>query len=285
MLYDGLAGHKHDPNSHPRRRFALWLVRFLLRILLWFGSLFYWYSLRGTIGLATKAWCVIGATKILVSTAEIVRDVVTHKMNADGLFVTVPVVLVISSPALLVLKNASRLKCTWTGPNGRRRIIPRLRRRPANHLERASDRVEAAIPLRNILLAGSAIILVYSVCPTFIIRPSLPTITVDDRNKTWNTDRTIDAIQNALDMTARGVQLSVNFRRKRWAGDAKWVVKGAALWQLLSVLGLSRLVTGDWEHFLGFTVDDALKLGLAAAEAAQAWLYIAGEEDDVEEEK
>ena len=288
VLFDGLAGHKHNQNSHPRRRFALWLVQSLLSVILWFGSLYYWYSIRGTIGLATKAWCVIGATDILLPTAEIVRDVVTHKVDPVGLFGILPAGLVVSSPALLMLKNTSRLECTWTGPNGRQRTIPRLRRRPANHLERASDRVEAAIPLRNILLAGSAILLVYSVRPAsniFVIQSSLPAFTFDDRSKTWKTDRIFLALHSALVMTSRGVQLSVNFRRKRWAGDAKWVVKGAALSQLLGVVGLSRLVTGDWEHFPGFTVDAALELGFAAAEAAQAWLYAGGEEDDVEEDK
>ena len=40
-VIDGLAGHRHHPKSHPRRRAALWLIQALLAILFWFGSLFY----------------------------------------------------------------------------------------------------------------------------------------------------------------------------------------------------------------------------------------------------
>lgn len=88
-----------------------------------------------------------------------------------------------------------------------------------------------------------------------------------------------------LIMNSCGAQLVVEYQRKRWAGNAKWVVKGQAVSQVLGVLGLTRLVSGEWEHFSGFSVDAGLESGLALAEGAQVWLYEGGEDGEVEEQK
>ena len=142
--------------------------------------------------------------------------------------------------------------------------------------------------LQHILLAGTAILLLYGTFPvdnTYLGRPLLPPSSLHDRRKTWKSDQAVSAISNALVMTARGIQLALNYQRKRWAGNAKWVFKVQAVSEVLGVLGLTRLVTGEWGHFLGFTVDAGLELGLAMAEGAQAWLYEGGEDSEVEVEK
>ncbi len=287
-VFDGLAGHRHHPGSHPRRRAAVWFVQTVLAVLFWFGSLFYWFSLQSTVGLATRAWCVLGATPVLREVATLTRDLMNDGLPPEALLGVVFILPVCLLPDFFVLRAASRLEVSWTGPNGRRRSIPRLRRRTASHLERASDRIEASLSLRNILSVGTVILLLYGAFPandTYLVRSSLPASSLHDRGKTWKSDRAISAISNALIMTARGVQLAVNHQRKRWAGNAKWVAKGQAVSQVLGVLGLTRLVTGEWEHFSGFSVDAGLELCLALAEGAQAWLYEGGEDGEVEEEK
>ncbi len=287
-VFDGLAGHRHYSGSHPRRRAALWLLQTLLAISLWFGSLLYWFNLQSTVGLATRAWCVLGATRILQEVVPLIRDLIIKDLSFVALMGWVPFLLVVLLPDLLTLKTASRLDVSWRGPNGRQRTIPRLQRRTASHPERASDRTEAAVSLRQILVAGTVILVLYGAFPaddSYLVRPSLPAASLHDRGKTWKSDRAINAISNALIMTARGVQLAVNYQRRRWAGNAKWVVKGQAVSQVLGVLGLTRLVTGEWEHFSGFTIDAGLELALALAEGAQAWLYEGGEDGEIEEEK
>ncbi len=67
------------------------------------------------------------------------------------------------------------------------------------------------------------------------------------------------------------------------AGNAKWAVEGQAVSRGLGGPALTRLVTGEWEHISGFTVDAGLELGVAPAERTPAWLY-EGEKDGEGEE-
>jgi hypothetical protein len=160
LFADGLAGHYHYPDSHPRRRFfidAFWFVSalsaktppvvvdllrdFVLRgstgLILYFLRLHYWHSRQTTVGLAVGANAVSALCEIGIGTTQPFVQLELWKKPWDELLLNMGLMTIERLPAICQLKAVSRLDFGWRSPSS---WVPRVGFAPASHRERASGR-------------------------------------------------------------------------------------------------------------------------------------------------
>jgi hypothetical protein len=159
LCADGIVGHRFYDDSHPRQHVALTIMGLVLLILpllvahgvtcrstLGFINFFinghYWYTLTSTFSISISGTMLL----VLADFAEagiqalmIVQESITANFWMN-IFVSFPVVLMVVItllPHFAMIKAVMRLECVvdsgW---------FPRLRRVPANHKERASERLD-----------------------------------------------------------------------------------------------------------------------------------------------
>jgi hypothetical protein len=156
---DGMVGHRFYDDSHPRRRVALAIMRLVLLIssllvahgvtcssildvINFFINGHYWYTRTSTFSISISGTMLL----VLANFADVgIQTLMTvHENMTTGfgtnMFVSFPVVLIAVItllPHFAMFKAVMRLECVvdsgW---------FPRLRRVPANHKERASERLD-----------------------------------------------------------------------------------------------------------------------------------------------
>ena len=155
---DGIAGHRFYDDSHPRRRVALAIMgsvllispllvahgvtyRFILGFIKFFITGHYWYTLTSTFSISISGTMLL----VLADFADTgIQALITVQegmttgfwMNTFVSFPMVLIAVIALLPQFAMIKAVMRLECVvdsvW---------FPRLRRIPANHKERASERL------------------------------------------------------------------------------------------------------------------------------------------------
>ncbi|KIM82704.1 hypothetical protein PILCRDRAFT_7616 [Piloderma croceum F 1598] len=141
-LFNGIAGHRFYDDSHPRRRVALAIMGSILGFIKFFITGHYWYTLTSTFSISISGTMLL----VLADFAEVgiqalmtVQESMTTGfwMNTFVYFPAVLVAVIVLLPQFAMIKAVMRLECVvdsgW---------FLRLRHVPANHKERASERLD-----------------------------------------------------------------------------------------------------------------------------------------------
>jgi hypothetical protein len=118
-------------------------------ILGWIGDALYclyWFSLQTTAGISTWAIIANAGCRVASHTMDSLKFASREHFSAAILAATAVSAIVALPEPLLELKGALRLRVSW------KRWRPAVRRLPATHRERTSERLDGQIPTKFKLL-------------------------------------------------------------------------------------------------------------------------------------
>ncbi|KIJ47994.1 hypothetical protein M422DRAFT_45483 [Sphaerobolus stellatus SS14] len=150
-------GHWHNEEYHPRRVLVLESAYRIFFYASWFVGLIYWYTRISTVGISMSGMLLTSSSTLIVYMAIIARAY-KNKVILDATWEAFTEGLFLLPSTILTLRTVLRLEWRWA--YGR---IPALQRLPPSDKERASERLDTRLSMRNRLLVIFFIIGLYRV--------------------------------------------------------------------------------------------------------------------------
>ncbi|KAG6853808.1 hypothetical protein C0991_001259 [Blastosporella zonata] len=139
-LNDGVWGHRHHENSHPRRRYLLTALELKFATMIIIFDARYWYTRKTTVAISTIGTLLLAGSNAINAIAPDIAVAMIHSEGASDWFSTLFNITMSLFPAFLMMRAVFRLTGNDSGQSNSRRWIPR--QAPLSHAERASRRVE-----------------------------------------------------------------------------------------------------------------------------------------------
>ncbi|KIJ48000.1 hypothetical protein M422DRAFT_45487 [Sphaerobolus stellatus SS14] len=174
-------GHWHNEEYHPRRAVVLASTYQIFFYAGRLAVLIYWYTRISTVGISRSGMLLTSSSSLIAYMAIIAREY-KNKAILDATWEAFTEGLFFLPGTILTLRSVLRLEWRWVYG-----YIPALQRLPPSHKERASERLDARLSMRNKLLIISFVIGLYrvfsvedwEVIPTIGIPPD------DSNNSHW----------------------------------------------------------------------------------------------------
>ncbi|KAJ7735441.1 hypothetical protein B0H14DRAFT_3168575 [Mycena olivaceomarginata] len=268
-LWNGALGHRFHDDAHPRRRIGVQIVItgcLTVGLMLQF---YYWWTRVSTVGISTSgaAFQVLGLT--LSALVEMLQS------NEPSMIFVLPLTVVV--PYLMC-------KCIARVEFGRKRWYPTATRIPANHRERASQRMDNRTSWLTKLGLCIALVVVCQLANHLYI---IPTTVPDPTPEEFPQSKLLDFLRNfysALCYTGTLCQILLNHRTRAYGGGYR---TEAVLYLVASALGLLDFlpaVVGRMEMRQGLTPFTLINLGIQVSLAWQALTLPPVEVQEDEEE-
>ncbi|KAJ7593692.1 hypothetical protein C8J56DRAFT_419596 [Mycena floridula] len=243
---NGVFGHRHGEDVHPRRRFWIfWFIFPVLSFLIWMLEILYWHRCTSTVFISVPGMALLAIGCIVSMFATILETTATDNVKiATSLLWELPL-------PFLMLISILRVEFIWHG------WIPWLRRARPNHSERSSERLDSkTTPLLRMATLVAFSVIYFVSADWFIISPfpTPPDTTI------WYSGN-IKLFAAALQRTGQISQMVLNHRTRVFAGTYKTVIWMQAVRYLLTFLSFFPILFGALHLSEGLSVS-YLVLGL-----------------------
>ncbi|KAJ7593637.1 hypothetical protein C8J56DRAFT_819786 [Mycena floridula] len=244
---NGVFGHRHGEDVHPRRRFWIfWFLFPLLSFLIWMLEILYWHRCTSTVSISVPGMALLAIGRIVSMIATILETPATDNVKiATSWLWELPL-------PFLMLVSILRVEFMWPG------WIPLFRRARPTHSERSSQRVDSkTTPLVRMAIFAAFSAIYFISADWFIINPfpTPPDTTV------WYSGN-IKLFAAALQRTGQILQMVLNHRTRLFAGTYKTVIWMQAARYVLTLSSFFSVLFGTLHLSEGLSVS-YLVLGFA----------------------
>ncbi|KAJ7600247.1 hypothetical protein C8J56DRAFT_813027 [Mycena floridula] len=245
---NGLFGHRHGEDIHPRRRlFIFGLLLPVFSFLTWTLEILFWHRCTSTEFISVPGTALIAIARVFSLVATIMESVAAETITATPqslTFLAWKVIVGLLIPFLMFV-SILRVDFTW------RRWIPWLRRVRATHAERSSRRLDSrTTPLARFAILVTLCILYLVSTDSFVLDP-FPS---PPEAASWYSDLQIFA--TALRGTGQIFQLVLNQRSRAFAGTFKATVWLEAVRYLLYLTSFFPVLLGTLQLSEGISMTD-----------------------------
>ncbi|GLB42812.1 hypothetical protein LshimejAT787_1202610 [Lyophyllum shimeji] len=220
-LAHGLAGIKHSEDVHPRRRFFLSAVQWVLAVAAVSLDALYWFTRTTTVGISVPGTLIRMASLVVEQlspaiAAALLQDMAVWDWISTAFWNLSPLVT-----EFLMLKVVIGMRTKWGEGPSWRRWIPVVYRTPMTHAERASQRLDAQI---NYWIKGSIVASLFLIYYFFephnyaVLAPLLPAPHPDDYLKSWLNDAW-PYFTWPTDVASKIFQIMLNWKSQKFAGS------------------------------------------------------------------
>ncbi|KAK7038055.1 hypothetical protein R3P38DRAFT_3262534 [Favolaschia claudopus] len=238
-LWNGALGHRFHDDAHPRRRVLISIISFIALSIEAILAIHYWWNTVSTVGLSTFSVVCLASSFVL--------DPIVAALQSAGedSWMVVPSLFT----PFLMLRCISRIEFGWGG------WYPVVRRHPANHRERASQRRDNQTTWRTKLGLFAVILLVYQLTHPFkmyLIPTTVPAPTPEE----FSPSRTLDFLCNvyqALYVAGMLSQALLNHRMRMYAGGYRAGIVLFVVGNLVDMMYFVPGVVGRMEMRQGLT--------------------------------
>ncbi|KAJ7593698.1 hypothetical protein C8J56DRAFT_419815 [Mycena floridula] len=243
---NGVLGHRHGEDVHPRRRF--WIFWFLFPVLsffIWMLEILYWHRCTSTVFISVPGIALLAIGRFVSMIGTILETTATDNVKiATSLLWELPL-------PFLMLISILRVEFIWHGR------IPWLHRARPTHSERSSERLDSkTTPLLRMATFAAFSVIYFVSADWFIISP-FPT---PPDTSIWYSGN-IKLFAAALQRTGQISQMVLNHRTRVFAGTYKTVIWMQAVRYLLTFLSFFPILFGALHLSEGLSVS-YLVLGL-----------------------
>ncbi|KAJ7444441.1 hypothetical protein FB451DRAFT_1434289 [Mycena latifolia] len=248
-------GHRYHKDSHPRRRFVMLVLSFLVNFYLLVLTPRYWITRKSTTSISVPGTLCIAAADFLGTFAG----------YQNGLAL---------SPVEMFREGTTR--------------IPRLRWAQATHQERRSLRLDARTNWRwkcgifsTLLLANYTL----SLNQRFVLPPVIPDYNTHEMLEIQPTS--LRVVADTLNMTGGILQLILNYHARVFAGQCKAAVAAGVVLQVFRYALSMPAIIGPARVMPGVLCVEVVWDVILWVNCWQAWRYSSRipEDDDGEDEK
>ncbi|KAJ6531299.1 hypothetical protein B0H19DRAFT_1273505 [Mycena capillaripes] len=231
---DGVTGHRFHDDAHPRRRLGVQIASGACLVIYAWLLFYYWWTRVSTVGISTSSVAFLAIGYILGPTIDTLQD-----PDASLMF-SLPMTLIVP---FLMCKCITRVEFGW------RKWYPTLTRAPANHRERASQRIDIRTPWRTKLGLFAALLAAYQLVDLeniYLIATTVPAPTAEE----YPSNKLLDFLRNvshSLCFTGTVSQILLNHRSRTYGGGYRAEVVMFFLASVISLLYFVPTVVGRME--------------------------------------
>ncbi|KAF7338002.1 hypothetical protein MVEN_02024100 [Mycena venus] len=246
-LWNGALGHRFHDDAHPRRRIVIQIVSGACLALSALLQFYYWWTRVSTVGISTSAITFVAPGYLLGSVVETLQD-------ADPFVLLLPVTAIVP---YLMCKCVTRVEFGW------QRWHPTITRVPANHRERASQRIDSRTSWRAKLGLFVALLAVYQFTDPdniYLISTTVPVPTPEE----YPESKLFDFLRNvyhSLFFTGNLCQVLLNHRSRAYGGGYRAEVVMLLLGHIIGLLYFVPAVVGRMEMRQGLGPFTLINLG------------------------
>lgn len=288
-LINGIAGHRFYADAHPRRRAVIEYIPSALSFTTSMLDIHYWYTRTSTRFISIAGTMHISTSELALTLIATYSDLNAHERTWIGWVSMIPtflLILVMISPYINMIKVVLRLKWQWKRSNWRTQAP--MRRVPATHQERASERLDRRtnhIMMTGLLLALLAYFWVYP-DGQVIIPPNMPSSSEDTSLSQWS--KTSEALRKAMISVGTIYQILLNHRGHTFAGRHRSATIINFICEIINLSVFVPGVVGRYDLRPGLFMTGILSVALSFTLAWQAiWMrgvpHQGGEMDDDED--
>ncbi|KAJ7685531.1 hypothetical protein DFH06DRAFT_1313824 [Mycena polygramma] len=225
-MWNGALGHRFHDDAHPRRRLGIQIVSGACLVIYGLLVVYYWWTRVSTVGISTSSVAFLVVGNILGPIVE------TLQSDDPSLTFILPTTLFVP---FLMCKCIARVEFEW------RKWYPTVNRSPANHRERASQRIDNRTSWWTKLLLFAALVATYQLLDpqhSYLIPTTVPAPTAEEFPQSKLLDFLLN-VYHSLFFTGTVSQILLNHRSRLYGGGYRSEV---IMFFLANVIGLLYFV-------------------------------------------
>ncbi|KAK0462883.1 uncharacterized protein EV420DRAFT_1142985 [Desarmillaria tabescens] len=269
-LINGLRGVRFHDKSHPRRRSFIELIQIVAELTSYTFELLYWFTRNHTTSISNTG-ALLRASVLAIESCLDLGEALRSKVSAFELLMTVMLSFIFGFQLpLYMFKTALRLEFALTrkGIFGMSLTIPMIRRMPKTHKERSSERLDKRTNWKMILCTLLAVYYITRPLKHHVIdalHPPMP-----EQEFSYIAEYVTPGLCATV-ITARNLQIMLNYRSKVFAGNSRTSTYLNLLVVLLGWMGYVPALVGKPESRPSVSFHECILSALCMFEAYQAF--------------
>ncbi|KAF5375938.1 hypothetical protein D9615_008271 [Tricholomella constricta] len=271
-ITDGLVGHKHSENAHPRRRFFLNILQLVLGCVIIVLDVLYWFTRTSTVSISVIGTVLIAGSIAIEAVVPAFSLRLLLENDVSDWISTAFSTLLELVPALLMIKPLLRISIKRRVGTRWARWIPVVYSTPVTHAERTSYRLDARM---SYWIKGSILALIFAVYYFFAPHnyPVLPSLLPDpqpgDYARSW-LDDVSPYIGYPMNATGKLFQIILNSQSQKYAGSYKLSALLVLALRTVGLMDYVPMLVGKYEArrvLVAHSLVDYILLVIAAWQA------------------